>query len=131
MQSCFPLLWQQLLFPFQIHSRSSTLNSPIPIIYFSVCRWSHIWLAKGCSRLSMDRIPALLRLICPITLLPPLPILVLVLPKHFSHGNNKINSYSVLYSHPSPLMFFTLWWTANFGKCLEHPRTCPCLSIQL
>ena len=38
MQSCFPLLWQQLLFPSQIHSRSSTSNSPIPIIYFGVCR---------------------------------------------------------------------------------------------
>jgi len=32
----------------------------------------------------MDRIHALLRLICPITLLPPLPILVLVLPKRFT-----------------------------------------------
>jgi hypothetical protein len=31
-----------LLFPSRIHSRSSTSNSPISIIYFSVCRWSYI-----------------------------------------------------------------------------------------
>jgi len=42
MQSCFPLLQQQLLFPSRIYSRSSTSNSPISIIYFGVCRWSYI-----------------------------------------------------------------------------------------
>jgi len=110
-----------VVIPSRIHSRSSTSNSPIPIIYFGICRWSHIWLAKGCSRLLMARILALLRLICPVTLLPPLPTLILALPKRFSHGNNKINSYSVLYSPPSPLMFFTLWWSAQLQQVFGAP----------
>ena len=59
----------------------------------------------------------------------PLPILFLALPKCLSHGNNKINSYSMIYYHPSPMIFFTLRRTAQLRQSvwstLEHSLGSP------